>query len=365
MHHAFNEEQYDKSLTSKILLILSEYFNLKYVLFKKRGVEISKNINFTELPYKHSNPFNKLLNIIYAYKHSILKIKQTKADLIWISATASLSLSFLFIYKILFPQSKFYIQLYTPSVNANKLKRFFLNGILALNLKFFNFIFVGNVGNNRLQKKLKIPERKAIKTGLGIPDFGFTKKDFSNLKLIYVGTLHQRDVWKTIYGLKMFLQKNPSLEKKTTYDIIGSGKSKDIDRVKEVIIATKLTNIVRLHGFLPTNEVKTHVNNANIGVNFLPLLGFYNNTSTKTLEYLIAGLPVISTKNDFCLNIFGEKHGVFCEDNANSFADALSEIYLKRNTYNPEEIRKHFLKYSMEEVIKTQFVPILHEIIIK
>ncbi len=362
MHFAFNDGQFEKSLTGKVVEILKKHINVYCSFYKNKGTtSISKE--FKELPYRHSGPPKQFLNILYMYRNNIQCIRSTSADLVWISATASIPLAGLFIYRILFPSKKFYIQLYTPSVNTSWLKRFMLNTILAVNLKFYKYIFVGNVGNNRLQKKFGIPDKKALKAGLGMPDYGFKPKDYSTIKLLYIGTITQREVWKTIKGIALFLKSKPEYYSKLKYDIIGSGKDNDVKLLTREIEERNLGGLVNYHGFLPTEQVKEYIGDANVGINFLPMVGFYNNSSTKTLEYLIAGLPVISTRNPYCLNIIREEHGVFCDDTPESFAEALSQLIQRINTFNPKKIRESFIKYSMEEVIKTDFVPKLMNII--
>lgn len=358
----YNEGQFDRSLTSKILNSIIDYFRFHFVLYvgKNSSPVFPRDIPFNVVPFVHSNPLKKLFNFAYIYYNNFIQIKKSKDDIIWISTTARMHSSFIFLYGLFFPKRNFYIQLYTLSVDKNKIKRFLLNKILQFNLRFFNHVFVAN---ENMRKKLSIPERKVIKANIGYPDYGFKPKDYSDLKLIYLGTLHQRDVWKTVYGLKIFLEKNPAFISKIKYNIIGNGKPEDIVRLKASIIETKLSDIITYHGPLPTETVKEFIQSSNIGIAFVPLVDYYQNSSTKTLEYLIAGLPVIATRKEFCVNIVKEEYGSLCEDTPESFANALEDICSKVQFFVPKDIREKHLTFSMDSIIRNEFVPQLLRVI--
>ena len=75
---------------------------------------------------------------------------------------------------------------------------------------------------------------------IGMPDYGFRERTFNELKLVYIGTLVNREIWQSIEGLKIFIKKYPNI--KISYDIIGSGKQLEIQKIKNSIDNNELNN---------------------------------------------------------------------------------------------------------------------------
>lgn len=351
---------FERTITSKILNELDKYYILEYSLFSKKdsSYEKNKSIKYTKVPFNGTNFFNKILNIIFIYYTNIKEIKKTNSDLIWIEfLPPGLMQSLFFIYKIC-SKKKIYIQLYTPSVDEKKYKRLFFNTIASFNLKFFNYI--GAVGRINIET-FNLKKRQVVPVKVGYPDYGFQNKEFNNMKLVYLGTLSSREIWKSVKGLNFFIDANPNV--KISYDIIGMGNQKDVVILNQEIIKNNLQKIVTYHGYLPFIKVKKIFQLCNIGVSYLPNTDYFQISSTKTIEYLLNGMCVIATANKFMSDTINEESGVLCDDSPEGFSLGLKKLHNRFSMYNSEEIYKMYKQYSMEETMKSKYIPSIDKII--
>lgn len=360
-HTIFKSEvQYAGCLTSKIIGQLGRYYEVKgniytWVDFKSsvHGYHIKK------MPIKRECYFYKWLALIYVYKSNIKLIRSSRPDIIWIGLASGYVDFFAFIYPIFFRRRVFYVQLYTPSVDKNRLKRFFLNTMMSFTLKFFK-----NIGgrSSALSKSYHIPIDKLIPVDVGMPDYGFVNRKFDvGINLLYIGTLNGRDVWKTIKGLSLFLDHIKGVP--VHYDIIGVGAPDAVNLLNSAIQSTGLEKIVVYHGALSTNDVVSLFNKANVGVSFVPLVPYYDGVPiTKTIEYFLAGMPVIATSNQFNRDIVDDSSGILCDDTPDGFALGLSKYFVKRMSYNSAIIRDLYSDFSMEEIMKKKYIPFLDKL---
>jgi glycosyltransferase involved in cell wall biosynthesis len=174
---------------------------------------------------------------------------------------------------------------------------------------------------------------------LGTIDFGARNHlNYSEIRLVYVGTLSLRRLEDTIVGVKKYLQHNQGML--LTYDIIGDGNGDELKHLKIFIKNLGLCGVITCHGRIPNTKVKKYLHQANVGVSYVPLTPFYHvQPVTKTLEYLSTGMPVLGTKTyEQCLVINDPKLGQLCEDNPDSFSEALEEIARNLNQYDPDFI---------------------------
>jgi glycosyltransferase involved in cell wall biosynthesis len=312
------------------------------------------------LPFKWSGKINKLLNIIFMYYENLVFLRREirNHDLVWIALTSSIANCFVFIYPLIFPSGKFYVQLFTPSVRESKIQRGFLDILLRLNLRFYKHI--GGGLSKSISERYKVPAKKNIPVDVGMPDYGYTNKDFNHLKLVYIGTLQGREVWKSVEGFGLFRQTNPTVS--ITYDIIGRGPQEEIDKLSGIIDEYNLKASVKYHGPLSVEEVRNVFKSCNIGVSYAPITAYHQNPSTKTIEYFLAGMAVISTDIAVLREIVTLDVGVLCEDNAVGFAGGLEKLYANRNQFDSEYIRNNFKHYSIENVMKQKYLPYLEQI---
>lgn len=357
-----SESQYFGTFTSKMVTQLSNHYVVKGSIYTWIDFE-NNNIKFqnvVKIPYTRGRMFSKYLAFIFILKNNIVQIRRDDYDIIYIGFSSSIIDFFTFIYPLLFPKKLFYIQLSTPSVNKNVLKRFLLDFMTSITLKFFD-----NIGGRStiLSKRYNIPKSRLLPVEVGMPDYGFLCRQFNDsINLLYVGSLNGRDIWKTVIGLAFFLDEHKDI--KVHYDIVGGGSEEVIKQLSDIILSKGLENIITYHGFLSDQEVVSVFKDANVGVSFVPITSYYEGVPiTKTIEYFLAGMPVIATLNKFNKDIIDEDMGVLCVDSPEGFAQGLKDYSIKRNTFDSTSIRNRYAKFSMAEVMKEKYFPYIDKLI--
>lgn len=194
---------------------------------------------------------------------------------------------------------------------------------------------------------------------LGADIISKNEKSFNTIKLLYIGTLENRDIIKTVQGLELFIKKNPSLS--ISYDIVGDGC--DFDIINNYILEHRLDTYVRMYGRVPYKELKPFLDSHNVGVSFVPMTTGYDlQPPTKTYEYILSGLFCIATNtrsnNDVIIN---DVNGYLIEDSASSFFKALEHIYNNKDNYYSELIRKTLLDYQWHILVDKYLRPILED----
>jgi glycosyltransferase involved in cell wall biosynthesis len=175
-----------------------------------------------------------------------------------------------------------------------------------------------------------------------------TNKQFDKLRLLYVGTLGvQRDVYKTIEGVVEFREKRPNADLR--YDIIGKGNG--MNHIKAEIQRFSAGDYIKVHGYVPDEEITPFYDNCNVGVCFARMEDYYLvQPFTKLYEYGLSGMALISVKVKDSVRRIDEKLGVLCDDNADSFADALVQLYDNRMNYDSKYIRDCLKPYSWQSL---------------
>lgn len=362
-----NEEHYKSLLFFKIYNELAIHYDIVHVGFCRKGIKPHLNsfFNFKELPLPDSNLFYKAYNVFFISFQKVLAVRNIEADLVWTTIGNAIHYLFLFLLPLLSRRKLFFIQLGAVAVNKSKFVRAFYNLIAR-----FNILFYKNIGLNPessegklLISTYKIPKHKIVPVQLGFPDYGFSVKKFDSMNLLYIGTLNTREIWKTVIGVALFLEKCP--EAKLSYDIIGNGNDIEKSRIYSEIKNYRLEDIVFYHGFLPTEEVQKRFLVSNIGVSYVPVNEYFQNSSTKTLEYLLAGMPVIATRNRVRERIVKPESGVLCEDNPESFAEGLLSLYKNRSSFDSIAIRGMYSDYTMKHAVETNYKEALDRLILK
>ena len=293
----------------------------------------------------------------------ISRVYNFKGDLVWIWVAGNAHHIFSFLYPLLFRRKKFFAQLGAVSINGSKFKRKIQNSIVR-----FSLLFYKNIGDNPhdtagklLIKTHKISENKIIPIKIGMPDYGFNEKDFNEMKLVYLGTLNGREIWKSVKGLAIFTHKYPDIP--ISYDLIGQGSRREVEMIMSEIRSSRLEHIVRYHGSLSVEQVKEVFSQCNIGVSYAPIRDYLENSSTKTVEYFLAGMAVIGTNSYVMRKLVKKESGVLCEDNPENFSDALYLIQQNLKKYNSRVIRGIYEHYSIEYTIKNDYIIHLNKII--
>lgn len=216
--------------------------------------------------------------------------------------------------------------------------------------------------SRNLAKRIHLPVNKYHWLPLGGDLMNLPSKTLNSMRLFYIGTLQERNLFQTLEGLSIFMKSNESV--KVQYDIVGSGDIDDEKKLKESIEMYNLETCVTFHGRKNHDEAMNFFRQCNVGVVYIPVsYGYTVQPTTKLYEYLLAGMPVIATntlENKLAMNPIA---GVLIDDTAESFANGLKEIWNNRNTYNSEKIKETYNDSTWENIVKFNLTPYIEEII--
>ncbi len=248
--------------------------------------------------------------------------------------------------RILRPHNKQILDIRTSSIDPNIIKRFLNDTILKIESFLFKNI---TIISKSLACKLKLQSRSYI-LPLGADILSETDKKFDTLRLLYVGTLHNRNIHKTIEGFTKFLRAN-SKNSKTHYTIIGTGFKKEVDQLKKIVEANKLQNYVHILGRIPHNQIKKYFDSHNVGVAYIPITPYFNfQPPTKTFEYVLSGLAVIGTATYENKLVINQTNGILTGDSAEDFCNGLQILNLKLNSFKSKAIRNQSLQYEWQNI---------------
>jgi len=249
--------------------------------------------------------------------------------------------------KLLLPKQRYIFDIRTGSVNISNIKRNIYNILMSLESRLFKNI---TVISECLMYKLNLNVKNCHILPLGSDALSKVKKDFSNMKLLYVGTFTNRNIEQTLDGLSMFL--NHYKVDGITYDIFGDGPKYDSEKILMAIKKYNLKEIVTMHGRKTHNEIQEYYDKCTVGVSYIPKTIFYDcQPPTKTYEYVNAGMVCIATSTSENKKLINKKNGILCDDNALSFYNALSLFYNTKNQYVADDISKTLKKYNWKNIV--------------
>ncbi len=208
-----------------------------------------------------------------------------------------------------------------------------------------------------LRQMLRIPAYKSHILPLGAETTEFSDKDFSEMRLIYVGTFNNREIAKTIEGFDRFVSaQNGSI--RSQYDIIGFGMPDEEQRIHDAIGRSANKDRIKFHGRIPHKRLHPYLSASNIGVAFVPIVSYQQpQPYTKVFEYLLAGMPVLATANNSNKKVIDDTNGVLVQDTAADFQRGLDVMITRMRTYNSTMIKQDARKYSWAEIIDTNLRP--------
>lgn len=223
------------------------------------------------------------------------------------------------------------------------------------NTEIFDYVTIISEG---LRKKLSLPEEKSAILPLGADAASKTTKSFDKLRLLYVGTLSNRDIHKTIEGVAIVVNKEKL--QNIHYDIIGDGLGNELEELKQLVAEKGIENYVTLHGYIQHNKLQSFLDNCNIGVSFVPVTEYYEyQPVTKSFEYILSGLYTIATNTYSNREIITKENGILIEDTPESFAKAILEIYSRKETIDGKVISSTLQEYKWENLVNNKLKPIL------
>ena len=117
---------------------------------------------------------------------------------------------------------------------------------------------------------------------------------------------------------------------------------------------------VKFHGYVQHSNLVTFYNKCNVGVSYVPVTPYYEHQPvTKTFEYALAGLYVLAT-NTFCnREVVCQDNGILINDDEESFAEGILEIFKKRFSLDDRIIRKTLKEYSWDNIVEKRLIPVI------
>lgn len=249
--------------------------------------------------------------------------------------------------KFVYPKKKFLLDIRTGSVAIKKGNRLFYNSLMIAETKKFKCV---SVISKSLGRKLGLPKKTYI-LPLGADVISSTNKAFDSMKLLYVGTLYNRNIEHTIEGFSKFYNKyNKKID--INYTIVGNGSTIEENKLKTLVRNKKLGSYIKFAGQIPHTEIKNFFDVHNIGISYIPITSYFDvQPSTKNFEYLLSGIPVIATNTRENKAIINNNNGILINDSAEDFYQGLVHIYTNREKYNSHNIRLDSMPYKWNKII--------------
>ena len=328
---------------------LKDYFNIDFLCFDKGFIKIEElGINIHYIKYNQNIILRNISYLIKAFQLS----RKTKHDCVF-----CVDFKFAFIIGLFIKSSLKVFDIRTGSLNSKKYKRRIYNYNKKLVSKLFDKT---TILSESLMNLLHLKRNKTLYLPLGAEIIDNSYKKYDRLHLIYVGMLSMREIEKTIEGFALFLNKN-KINLSLHYDIIGFGDNDSEKKIIESIKVNHLEEIVFFHGRKNHYELQPYYENATIGVCFIPQTPFYDvQPSTKIFEYAISGLITIATNTSENKKLITENNGVLCNDNAESFCNALQLITNNLSNFNNKIVRNSLINYKWETISREILYPILN-----
>ena len=261
------------------------------------------------------------------------------------------------IYKLLFKNRKIHLDIRTLSVSPDEETRKKFNLNLINTCKLYDTISVISEG---IKLSINLPDKNIYILPLGSDIISLSPKNYSSIRLLYVGTLTNRNIEDTIEGLAMYIKKNNN-SFNIKYDIVGDGYYNEIEKLKALTNKLKLQDIVTFHGRVQHSNLEYFFNNCNIGISYVPITDYFENQPpTKTFEYVLSGLFTIATETNANKEVISNlENGFLITDNSAAFCSALEYISLNLTNLKEEQIRNSLSKYSWRNIVKNYLIPII------
>lgn len=257
----------------------------------------------------------------------------------------------------LIPWKKVHLDIRTLSVEKNDLKRAEYDNKLRSEALLFNSVSTLSTG---IADKLNLNNIYYLPLGSDtISDI--PKKYTDSIRLLYVGTLNNRNIIDCIHGVNNFIKQFPDI--RIHFDIIGSGLDEETIKIVRAIEELELEDVVKFHGRIEHKGLKPFFDTANIGLSYIPMKEYYNyQPPTKTYEYLMSGLFCVATNTNENKKIITEGVGILINDNADSLTTGLKTFWDKRKSINYNNIINHCKDNKWSIVTPKYFIPIINRI---
>lgn len=239
-----------------------------------------------------------------------------------------------------------------------KYKAKLLNFNLRIESVFFKRISVISDG---VADFLGLNKSKCRLLPLGGDDVNFRERSGNALALLYVGTFFDRHIEKTVEGLAIYLEQNPSHIIK--YTIIGMGTDEEKQRILDAILLNNMGEFIQFVGEKRHEELIPYFQTHNVGVSYIPLTDYYDcQPPTKTYEYLLNTMIVLATPTYENRKIISDLNGILLKgDTPTDFANAVAEVFQKFSQFDMKAIYNNARKYSWRNIVNQYLLLIVNE----
>lgn len=255
------------------------------------------------------------------------------------------------------------IDIRSGTIEKNDKKRKIKDTLIRIEANRFKHISAITEG---LAKHLKLNQKRTTIIPLGadrLLDLNYNTPPIKNeLKLLYVGTLDERNIEETIKGFAMFhnIYNNRI---KATYDIIGFSYFNREKYILQEIERYNLQGIVSFLGRKKHTELICFFKSSNIGVSYIPIKSYFQyQPPTKTFEYIQNGLICIATNTIENARIIDNNNGVLIDEGAEAFYRGLEYIYLNRSSFDSTFKDKECKKYTWNHIVNNTLQGYLNKI---
>lgn len=330
---------------------------------------LSKHYNVFYLGYDHGNENFETKNVNVF--HIPFRLGKIKSRIAMMRLAASLNKKEKFVHTMIFyftfsslfklcVKGSFHIMdIRTSFVFDSKLKRYIYNHLMCVEASFFKHV---TIISKSLQNYLRIKKNLHV-LPLGAPDFITNEKDFSSLKVMYVGTFYDRNIEQTVLGFHLFLI-GAGFPKDVKYTIIGFGSEEEKLRIKSAIKDNSLEEYIDFKGEIRYPALTSYFLESNIGISFIPLTSYYDcQPPTKTFEYLLNGMAVLATRTSENILVINQSNGVLIGDSAQEFSEGLTELYRIRNTFDSSLIKQKASTFTWEYIVENNLYPYLDSLL--
>ncbi len=248
--------------------------------------------------------------------------------------------------RILCSRNTVILDIRTGSVSVNKYIRKYEDYLLRLEAKFFSNVTIISDG---LAKKLYL-NNKAVLLPLGAEEIANTEHNYSNMRMLYVGTLHNRSMDLFVKGVAKFHREYAHIPLSLT--IVGDGLRDEIVQLRDLIKNEGLVGVAVLVGRIPHDQLAPYFESHNVGISYIPLTDYYDvQPSTKTFEYLLSGMAVIATSTSENCKVIMPDNGVLIDESVNGVADGILALSNNFNKLSSRSIRKSACGYRWSTIL--------------
>lgn len=259
------------------------------------------------------------------------------------------------ILKRIFPRKKMLLDIRTLDVSSDVSTRHKENALIKQCTDLYDYVTIISEG---LRKKINLDDEKSAVLPLGADPVSVNHKTFENLRLLYVGTLFNRDVHKTIEGLNLVIKSMPEMD--VHYDIVGDGLGDERIELQRMINEMGIDDKVTLHGYIQHSRLNDFLDKCNVGVSFVPITEYYDfQPATKSFEYILSGLYTIATGTYCNKEIINESNGVIIDDTPEAFASAVLGVYNHLGEIQKTDIQLTLSDYTWKNIVNIKMKAIL------